>query len=76
MFAGSVLAGALALYILTVGPAWWVMCRRRTPRWLRLTLRHCYEPIWVAYAIGPRWLVKKLVWYLRLFGPWDTTFEP
>lgn len=69
---GLVSLVGVALYALSVGPAWMICCRKRTPGWVRTVNKYVYGPIWFAYGFGPAWLAKVIARWLRRWGPWNS----
>ena len=66
------LVAVVALYFVSVGPAWWLQSRLKPPRLMTIVFTCLYEPIWLAYGWGPKWLAKLIAAYLRRWGPWDS----
>ena len=65
-FCATSAAIALLVYVLSFGPAMWLVERKLLPAWTKQTVSYVYYPIFWASMVGPRPVREAVRWYAEL----------
>jgi hypothetical protein len=65
-FVMVVAAVALLVYVLSFGPAMWLVDRRILPAWSKSAVSVVYYPIFWTSIVGPRPVREAVRWYAEL----------
>ena len=65
-FVMMVAAVALLVYLLSFGPAMWLVDRRILPAWSKSAVSVVYYPVFWTSTIGPRPVREAVRWYAEL----------
>jgi hypothetical protein len=77
-FVAMMVAVGLLAYLLSFGPAMWLVDRRILPAWTKQSVSFVYYPIFWSSIVGPRPVRELVRWYAELGARKrsDPVFDP
>ena len=65
-FVATMVAAALLVYLLSFGPAMWLVDREILPAWSISVVSAVYYPVYWTSTVGPRPVREAIRWYAEL----------